>query len=455
MTVFSPRMWQDLLAPFISGANLIDLETRLSNFVNVRLPQAVGASLVGVSTAGGDLAWIPGPFNVRDPRFGATGNGSTDDSTSFATTITAVPGSGTSVDIPRSTYALGSTLTLDSLTGIHFRGQTPATNSSGGGTVLLHTATGTTPLISAQKAQGLVFEDMSFLYNSSSFTGHLLDLRGAPPLDTAKITFRNCFFGSQPTSLRSAQSLVRLLGSNSINFENCTFFGAINAIWGQEAGSGTDCNAVNFKKCLFQGFTSFPVRNPGSAWTFESCAFEPLASGQAGAMYTESTLTMGGCLFLGCWFGDVTASGGEWINVVGHGLVMLCNVVNFETPSAAIRVYANNSRGLVSLGNVFAGSGGASTALDFQSTTGHTGVISLGNRYVSCSDMAGTLPVDMLRQAGDGLMRYGGKLVATGGIGAGNSATATGPVGTVVKKIQVFDDSGTALGYLPVYSTIT
>lgn len=47
-----------------------------------------------------------------------------------------------------------------------------------------------------------------------------------------------------------------------------------------------------------------------------------------------------------------------------------------------------------------------------------------------------------------------GKVLATAGLGVGNSATAATP-GTVIKKIQVFDASGTSLGYIAVYDAIT
>jgi hypothetical protein len=47
-----------------------------------------------------------------------------------------------------------------------------------------------------------------------------------------------------------------------------------------------------------------------------------------------------------------------------------------------------------------------------------------------------------------------GKVLTTAGLGVGNSAAAT-TLGTVVKKIQVFDASGVSLGYLPVYDAIT
>lgn len=45
------------------------------------------------------------------------------------------------------------------------------------------------------------------------------------------------------------------------------------------------------------------------------------------------------------------------------------------------------------------------------------------------------------------------KVIATAGLGVGNSAAATTP-GTVIKKIQVFDASGASLGFVAVYDAI-
>lgn len=46
------------------------------------------------------------------------------------------------------------------------------------------------------------------------------------------------------------------------------------------------------------------------------------------------------------------------------------------------------------------------------------------------------------------------RVLAVGGIGVGNSASATTP-GSVVKKFQVFDAAGNSLGFVPIYSAIT
>jgi hypothetical protein len=47
------------------------------------------------------------------------------------------------------------------------------------------------------------------------------------------------------------------------------------------------------------------------------------------------------------------------------------------------------------------------------------------------------------------------KLITTVGLGVGNSASATTSVGTLTRKIEVFDASGASLGFVPVYATIT
>lgn len=48
------------------------------------------------------------------------------------------------------------------------------------------------------------------------------------------------------------------------------------------------------------------------------------------------------------------------------------------------------------------------------------------------------------------------KFLAELGLGVGNSEDATEVIGkAVVKKVQVFDEDGTAIGYIPVYSSIT
>lgn len=59
-----------------------------------------------------------------------------------------------------------------------------------------------------------------------------------------------------------------------------------------------------------------------------------------------------------------------------------------------------------------------------------------------------------LTPRGSGAVKTAAKVLATAGLGVGNSAAAT-TLGSVTKKIQVFDAAGASLGYLPVYDAIT
>ncbi len=61
--------------------------------------------------------------------------------------------------------------------------------------------------------------------------------------------------------------------------------------------------------------------------------------------------------------------------------------------------------------------------------------------------------VELARTAAN-LLNVNKKLSATQGIGVGNSA-AGATLGTVVKKVQIFDEAGASIGYLPVYDAIT
>lgn len=53
------------------------------------------------------------------------------------------------------------------------------------------------------------------------------------------------------------------------------------------------------------------------------------------------------------------------------------------------------------------------------------------------------------------VIKASGAVLAQGAIGVGNSASASVAVGTLVKKIEIFDASGASLGFIPVYSSIT
>lgn len=59
-----------------------------------------------------------------------------------------------------------------------------------------------------------------------------------------------------------------------------------------------------------------------------------------------------------------------------------------------------------------------------------------------------------LYRPGANVLRTFGKFLADGGLGVGNSATAT-TLGTLSRKMEVFDNNGNSIGFVPIYTTIT
>lgn len=74
-----------------------------------------------------------------------------------------------------------------------------------------------------------------------------------------------------------------------------------------------------------------------------------------------------------------------------------------------------------------------------------SGTITFGN---------GTTADTNLYRGGADLLKTDDKFVTAAGLGVGNSASATA-LGTLSKKMEVFDASGASLGFVPIYTTIT
>ena len=77
----------------------------------------------------------------------------------------------------------------------------------------------------------------------------------------------------------------------------------------------------------------------------------------------------------------------------------------------------------------------------------------LGDGRVEWGPGNGGRDVNLYSQGGDKL-KTDDLLITALGLGVGNSASASA-LGTLTRKMQVYDASGASLGYVPIYSTIT
>lgn len=109
-----------------------------------------------------------------------------------------------------------------------------------------------------------------------------------------------------------------------------------------------------------------------------------------------------------------------------------------------------------SFGNTLTGTGSASTTvmvatLVTADTFDRFRILSSGAHEWGSG--SGARDVTLYRNAANQL-KTDDKFLATAGIGVGNSAAAT-TLGTVTRKIEVFDASGASIGFVPVYDAIT
>ncbi len=124
-----------------------------------------------IVTAIADIAAYPGIMNVLNVKaYGATGNGSTDDSTALQAALNAAhTAAGGAVYLPASTYAHGTGLTVYNNTMVF--GDGPQAS------ILSYTGSGTAAVITDTSATGCVFENFGINVNQSSgSSSHGLDL---------------------------------------------------------------------------------------------------------------------------------------------------------------------------------------------------------------------------------------------------------------------------------------
>lgn len=134
----------------------------------------------------------------------------------------------------------------------------------------------------------------------------------------------------------------------------------------------------------------------------------------------------------------------------------------------------NTTGGLDCFGEIFAGGGGmfvnsADPSADPPVVGGSFGWSS-GQRISEGATSGGTLSTQYISTVSNIEVGYtgggtasrkiyldagSGDVLLAGKLGVGNSAAASVAVGTLVKKIEIFDAAGTSLGFVPVYSSIT
>jgi len=132
--------------------------------------------------------------------------------------------------------------------------------------------------------RGLTIEDMDVCYETSSFTGSVLDVVDAPG-----VTANRAFFGTYGltagTRLQTAAGCLRSTYDEFMHFTDCVFDGAVKGWWSDdtrtELGNTFGGSLTKFDSCVFYDFSENHVYHGGSRTRsgveFLNCAFNPIS----------------------------------------------------------------------------------------------------------------------------------------------------------------------------------
>lgn len=203
------------------------------------LEAAFGVDLANVSTGG-----TVNVYNVKNPSYGAVGDGSTDDSTSIQAAIDAAEAAGGGIIFfPLGEYSIQTTLVINKAQGVRFVGVGNVGDWRGGGT---DSNTGTV------------------LAWDGANDGTLLQIRGC-----RIITFENIHFAGKDSSDNTKTDILVSIKNHTdgdacgnIYFTNCNFMHAEAGIQCADASGDNNASDLTLKDCAFKNcITGFLVKN--------------------------------------------------------------------------------------------------------------------------------------------------------------------------------------------------
>lgn len=289
-------------------------------------------------------------------RYGAVGNGSTDDAAALQAAIDALPTEGGEVLVPEGDFVIASTIDLEDRRSIRIYGVSKPTGGALTASILRCTQTTGSRIFNARTTAGVLFDSLMIRQTGVGFTGHVIDYdHSATASDSAFGGVRDCLIDGETT----AASLVHLKKSICMSVIGNHLIGGTCAILG--GGTASYANAISVTNNLFIGQGTAAIVDPGEisqAWFVNCNAFEPKADGTAGAIYTTARMT--NITFTGNWLGDANATG-SWISCGAmDGCVIQGNLISTGAKGIEVTGALNNVGNTVT-GNTFAT---LTTALD-------------------------------------------------------------------------------------------
>ena len=224
-----------------------------------------------------------------------------------------------------------------------------------------------------------------------------------------------------------------------------------SATWGL-GGNGTDTGVRALTSNWESTYTSYSANSASFATTaFTDSKYLPLTGGTiTGLISSTNSVYIDGLVEIGTGTGVTTLFVGQ--QSVG---------INTETPNEALTVVGNIS----ATGTIYANN--VNSTANFLPLSGGTvtgNLTAVGNVDLASGYNTTTLfvsqekvgintiaPTEDLTVIGNAFVSGS---VSTNNIRIGNSETVSGFYGTITRKIEIFDQNGVSLGFLPIYNSI-
>lgn len=385
-------------------------------FGSVLAPTGIASGVLGSGTvmplittnlAGQVTSFTTTPMVVRDTggqvynvlAYGLVGDGTTDNYSAFINNLLpAIPTFGGTIDFTQGDFLFSRGLNLSNRVNIKIRGYGgPSTNSTPT-TRLIYTGSDSSTFLNLGSCNGFVLENLGIGWNNASYSGYLIDLRHTVGhANTNNNVFHHCVLRSVGSGGNLLPALVTMDGSYGNIFDLVSFFGGQYNVIGLTDMWGF-VNAPVFRACFFSSAAISAILNPGVAWHLDTCIFEPLASGAAGAITQDSNgISLShGLTITSPWMGDALDSAtGTWITWSGTGLAVAGGQMFLAANTTGFKLNANNCIG-INIRGVYLGSSSITNpavGIDFGSTTGHSGFEWRGNVTTNVkTPIAGTIP---------------------------------------------------------------
>lgn len=256
--------------------------------------------------------------NVKDARYGAKGNGVSDDTAAIKAAIAALPSTGSfrggTVFFPGGDYIFTEQIPLVNARGVQFQGVGSLTAGSAPSSRLIYSGPNVDPVWNAEGAFGVSFKNVTLLHTSTLTSSHLVSFK-----NSAYCSMDEVFIGGFGNS--TALGLVNLAGTQGVTKFNHTNFQFAQTGCRGKTVEESFTTSTSWHDCLFSNIVSAPIWNPGEDWTFFNPTVEALQNGNAGFIAQAGGFTAKNVNIFGGWFGDVKqpANKGWWNVFSGQG----------------------------------------------------------------------------------------------------------------------------------------